>query len=109
MSWRALACCRGVPPGSWWPGPALSSAVVLVLVALDVLIDGLPDHIGEVTVLSPCDLFELGSLVCVEAQAVVLREGHVLILAGLSRAWSTTYHVAVRCTAFMRCGFRGMR
>src|SRR6266536_1830609 len=53
-SWRALACVRGVPP--WFvvarASVFLSSvAVRVVLVALDVLIDDLSDHVGQVTLI----------------------------------------------------------
>src|ERR1022692_3106111 len=55
-----------------------SAAVGVVLVPLDVLIDGLPDHVGQITVLSPCDLFQPGSAVRIEPQAVVLSSRHGL-------------------------------
>src|ERR1017187_3535297 len=55
---------------------AASVLLWVVLVALDVLIDGLPDHVGQVTVLSLGDAFQLGAPTCVQAQAVVLRYGH---------------------------------
>ena len=66
--------------------------------ALDVLIDGLPDHVGQVTVLSPRDLFELGPAVCVEAQAVVLRRWHGLHPALGGRA-SCAVCTTLQCSA----------
>jgi hypothetical protein len=88
-SWRALVCRRGVPPRSWWPGLATSLLVVVavVLVAFDVLIDCLPEQVRQPAVLSAGDLFKLGALVCVEADEVVMPEGHRSVPVG-SACWS---------------------
>src|SRR5918998_6008857 len=76
VPWPAFEAYHLDRGGQGWC--AVSVAVGVVLVALDVLIDGLPDHVGEVTILSPCDLFELASAVRVEAQAVGLGCRHGL-------------------------------
>src|SRR5918998_2041861 len=103
VPWSAFEAYHLDRGGQGWRC-VVSVAVGVVLVALDVLIDGLPDHVGEVTILSPCDLFELVSAVCAKAQAVGLGCWHGLH-PGFGR-WcraASVQHTAMRCNTLMNC------
>ena len=60
-SWRTTEVVVARAEHCWLVGAGV------VLVALDVFIDGLPDQVGQSAILSASDLFELCSLVRVES------------------------------------------
>src|ERR1700733_1991908 len=74
-----------------------TSLVRVVLMALDVLIDGLPDQVGHITVLSLGDLFEPAPLIFSKAQAVAVGKGHWL---------RSSSCVALDCSVMQRSALR---